>query len=256
ADTSAVRRGASAHPKTFWGKAMQARDVMTTSVETVRPDTPVHEVARQMADKRISGMPVVDDSGKLVGMVTEGDLLRRVELGTEQRPGWLQIFTSNAKLADEYVHARGRSAGDVMSHDVVSIEPTAPLTEVVEKMERNRVKRLPVLEGGKLVGIVTRGNLVRALGAAGPRTESVEVDDRRLRDQVLAEFRRLPWGLKAESNVVVTDGVVHLWGAVNTPQEQAALRVAAEGIPGVKRVADHTVLVEAADEGFRPPPIL
>lgn len=235
---------------------MKVSEVMTHRVVTVGSTATVADAATLMLKHGISGLPVVDRKGTLVGMVTEGDLLRRVELGTEQRPGWLQIFTSNAKLADEYVHARGRSAGDVMSHDVVSIEPTAPLTEVVEKMERNRVKRLPVLEGGKLVGIVTRGNLVRALGASAPRTETVQVDDRRLRDQVLAEFRRLPWGLKAELNVVVTDGVVHLWGAVNTPQEQAALRVAAEGITGVKSVADHTILAEATDEGFRPPPIL
>jgi len=234
---------------------MQARDVMTTSVETVRPDTPVHEVARQMADKRISGMPVVDESGKLVGIVTEGDLLRRVELGTDQRPRWLQIFTSNAKLADEYVQTRGRLAGDVMSRDVVTIAPTAPLTEVVDKMERNRVKRLPVIEGDRLVGIVTRGNLICALGAAAPAEEAVQVDDRRLRDQVLAEFRRLPWGLKSESNVVVSGGVVHLWGLVSTPHEQAALRVAAEQIPGVKRVEDHTGL-KKANEAFRPPPVL
>jgi predicted transcriptional regulator len=172
----------------------------------------------------------------------------------EQQAGWVRIFTSKAKQADDYVRTHGRVATDVMSRGVVTAAPTAPLSEVVDLMERNRVKRILVTEGGKLVGIISRGNLVQVLAAASPETEGTATDDYRIRDAVLAEFRRQPWGLKSDSNVIVSNGVVHLWGLVSTQQEQAALRVAAESIPGVRRVADHTILSteNTSDSAARP----
>ncbi len=223
---------------------MQARDIMTSDVVTVRPDTPVPDVARLLVERHISGVPVVDALKRVVGIVTEGDLMRRSELGTEKhRSHWLEVLVSNVQLASEYLRARGRTAGEVMTHDVVQVAPDTPITMIVNIFEKNRIKRVPVIDGDKLVGIVSRGNLIQALGSASHQAAPTLPDDRRIRDEVLAEFRRLPWGLDSESNVVVTDAVVHLWGLVSTPEEQKALYVAAEQIPGVRRVEDHTILI-------------
>jgi CBS domain-containing protein len=223
---------------------MQARDIMTTDVVTVRLDTPVQNVARLLVEQRISGVPVVDALNRVVGIVTESDLLRRSELGTDKlRSHWLELFVSNVQLASEYLRAHGRTAGEVMTHDVIQVAPHTPITAIVDIFEKNRIKRVPVIDKDKLVGIVSRGNLIQALGAVSNQVAPTSPDDRRIRDQVLAELRRLPWGLDSESNVVVTEGVVHLWGLVSTPEEQTALYVAAENIPGVRRVEDHTILI-------------
>ena len=223
---------------------MQARDIMTAEVVTARLDTPIPEVARLLVEQRISGVPVVDALNRVVGIITEGDLLRRSELGTDKRRShWLELFVSNVQLAEEYVRAHGRTAGEVMTHDVVQVAPDTPLTKIVDILEKNRIKRVPVIDNGKLVGIISRGNLVQALGSASQQVAPTSPDDRHIRDQVLAEFRRHPWGLGSESNVVVTEGIVHLWGLVSTEEEQTALRVAAEEIPGVRRVEDHTIQI-------------
>lgn len=223
---------------------MRASDVMTSSVITVKPETPVADVARLLVERRISGVPVVDQQGRVVGILTEGDLFRRHELGTERRRGrLLEMFTSNVTLAAEYVQSHGRTAGDVMTSEVISVTPDTALTTISDIFEKERIKRVPVIKDGRLLGIVSRGNLVQALGSLDNGEPSSAADDRRIRDEVLAEFTRLPWGLDSESNVVVASGIVHLWGLVGTRQEQAALRVAAEAIPGVKGIMDHTILI-------------
>ena len=222
---------------------MRASDVMTSTVITVNPETAVADVARLLVERRISGVPVVDSHNRVIGILTEGDLFRRHELGTERRRGrWLEMLTSNVTLASEYLHSHGRTAGDVMTRDVIAVTPDTPLARIADIFEKERIKRVPVIENGRLQGIVSRGNLVQALGSIGNWESSTAADDRRIRDLVLAEFARLSWGLHSESNVVVTSGIVHLWGLVGSQQEQAALRVAAEAIPGVKGIMDHTIL--------------
>ena len=223
---------------------MRASDVMTSTVITVNPETPVEDVARLLVERQISGVPVVDAHNRVIGILTEGDLFRRHELGTERRRGrWLEMFTSNVTLASEYVRSHGRTAEEVMVRDVIAVTPDTPLERIADIFETERIKRVPVIEDGRLLGIVSRGNLLQALGSIGYWEPSTADDDRRIRDQVLAEFTRLSWGLDSESNVVVASGIVHLWGLVGTRQEQAALRAAAEAIPGVKGTMDHTILI-------------
>jgi CBS domain-containing protein len=220
---------------------MRAADVMTKDVLTVRSETPVSVIAKLLLEQQISAVPVVDDKGKLVGIISEGDLLHRRELGTERRRWrWLDFFVYNIRLADEYVRAHGTKAEDVMSRPVISAKPDTPLDEIVHLMEKNRIKRMPIADdSGKLLGLVTRSNLVRAL-ALTPSAEQVTLDDLSIRDLLLAELRRQPWAGNRDSDIVVTDGAVHIWGTVGSQEESQALVTAAKAIPGVKRVCDHT----------------
>ena len=221
---------------------MQAQDVMTTKVVTVRPNTPIREVAKLMIDCRVSGLPVVDDSGRLMGMVTDGDLYRRAELATDkQRHSWLEIFGLYSGEPNDYVAAHGRTVSDVMTTDVVGVAPETSLRQIADLFETRRFRRVPVILDGMVVGIVSRANLVQALASLPAVNAEGGLTDRHIRDLILAEYKRLPWGLQSEGNVIVTDGVLHLWGVVSSDAELAALRVAAEAIPGVKGFENHTI---------------
>ena len=178
-------------------------------------------------------------------MVTEQDLCRRAELGTERRHGrWAEVFANNARLATEFVHAHGRAVREIMTTPVTSVRPDTPLAEVADLFETRGIKRVPVLDAdGKLVGLVSRANLVQAIAAHRVVPPDPTEEDRRIRDEVLRAFAHHPWGLRSESNVVVHDGRVELWGMIGSEAEQAALRIAAEAVDGVKRVEDHTILV-------------
>ncbi len=231
---------------------MQASDIMTPELVTVRPDTPLEDVIRLMLTHRISGLPVVED-GAVVGMVSEGDLLHRPETGTERRRRhWLQLFSSGETDAADYVRTHGMTAGEVMTTDVVSIAETTPLEDIATLLESRRIKRVPVLREGKLVGIVSRADLLRSLGSrlAVPRQES----DRAIRASLLAELRSHPsWApLPAEISVLVQDGVVHYWGYVRSAPQRQAMIVAAERIAGVHQVEDHMVDWKEPDPLFRP----
>jgi len=232
---------------------MLAQDVMTTEVVAVEPDTPIREVAKILVERRITGVPVQELDGRLVGIVTDGDIYRRSELGTDRRRrrSWLELFAADPRHADDYVAAHGRTARDVMTANVVAVSPETSLRQIADLFETRRIRRVPVVEGGKVVGIVSRANLVQALAASTPRQADSAASDRRTRDILIAEYARHPWGLRAEANVVVTDGVVHLFGLVESAADQHALRVAAEGTPGVKVVKDHTVR-RLGDLGARP----
>ncbi len=229
---------------------MLARDIMHRDVVTVTPETPLGAIARLLVEKRFGAVPVTDETGTLVGIVSEADLLHREELGTERRRNrWLDAFASIETLANAYRSAHGLLARDVMARSVVTASPDASLTEIVELMERRRIRRVPIVEArpdgsGQLIGIVTRGDLVRALATLVPAspapTTGRALTDRRIRDMLLAELARQPWTDKAEGNVTVLDGVVHIWGAVTNEAEARALVTAAEGIPGVVAVRDHT----------------
>lgn len=222
---------------------MLARDVMTSPVATVPPDMPVVEVAQFLLERRISAAPVVDDDGRLLGIVSEGDLLHRPETGTlRRRSWWLSLLTSPEEQASEYIKTHGRRAADVMTREVVTVHEDTPLDEVAELLEKRRIKRVPVVRGGELVGIVSRADILRAL--ASGREFSIGVpsaDDRTIRQQLLDHLAREGLPHTSLVNVVVTDGVVHLWGIVETDEERQAMRVAAETIPGVRAVENHLV---------------
>jgi CBS domain-containing protein len=224
---------------------MNAGDVMIREVVTIGPDTPVLQIVQLLLSRGISGVPVVDEDGGLVGVVSEGDLLRRVEIGTEKHRGsWRAFFTGTATLAEEYVRSRGTVARDIMTHEVVSVTRATPLGDIAELMESRHIKRVPVLEDGKLVGLVSRSNLLRAF--ASQRAEhgaGVAADDTAIREALLAELGRQTWSRRAENTVVVTDGVVHLWGLVATGEELRALELAAQGVDGVKAVRNHMIVL-------------
>ena len=237
---------------------MRALDVMTTGVITVAPDTSVQAVAKLLSERGISGVPVVDAADRLVGIFSEGDLLHRVETGTERRPGrstprsrswWLDTIAAYQELARDYVKTHGRTAKDVMTREVISITDTTELADIAMLLETNRIKRVPVLRDGKLVGIVSRANLVRALAVmkSDPAIDA-DSDDRTIRDSLLAELMGQQWFNVKEwfkiwaADIIVRDRVVHLWFAADhTEEERRAARVAAENTAGVRRVEEHIV---------------
>jgi CBS domain-containing protein len=220
---------------------MRARDVMVRAVATTTPETTVEKVAGLMINLRISGVPVLDRNGQLVGIVTEGDLLRRAETGTErQRSRWSEWFSANSRLAAEYIKSHARRVEDVMTREVVTVGELADLGEIAELMETRHIKRIPVVHDGKIVGIVSRADLLQVLASGGATTAN-ENSDRLIRERLLAELRTQKWASPAEANVVVSDGVVHFWGTVGSEEERTALRVVAENIPGVRGIEDHTI---------------
>jgi CBS domain-containing protein len=219
---------------------MIAADIMTKNVVTVTPDTPVADIARLLMEKRVSAVPVVEN-GRPIGIVSEGDLLRQVEPGAPRQPKWLELFFSRDTLAAEYIHSHARTARQVMTHNVVSVMEDAPLSDIVDLLEGRRIKRVPVVDiGGHIVGIVSRSNLLQALVARAAMPVGGGDDDTRIRNAYLAEIRAQAWAeMPDEGNVIVDGGVVHLWGAVSSPEVRKAMKVAALNIPGVKGVEDH-----------------
>ncbi len=219
-------------------------NVMTSPVISVEPSTPIAEAAKLMLAQRISGLPVVGRDGRLIGVVSEGDFLRRGELGTERkRPWWLEFLVSPGRIADEYVHTHGRRVEEVMSADVVTTRRDAPLEDVIETMGRRRIKRLPVVEGDKLVGIVTRSDVLRALAQTLPAAAPQAMDDAQIRAAILEELARQRWG-GGFIRVDVRNGAVELTGSTFDDRERMAARVIAENIPGVKSVTDQMVWIE------------
>lgn len=225
---------------------MNVADVMTQPAITVTPETTIAEAARLLLQHRISGLPVVDQGETVVGVFTEGDLLRRIETGTERRhAGWLEFLIAPGRLAEEYAHANARKVGEVMTTDVVAVAPQEPLAEVVRLMERHHIKRLPVIEKGRLVGIVSRANLVQALLDNLPKPAGkAAAGDVEIRERILAEIAKQPWGPRASVDVRVAGGIVELYGSITDERQRAALQVLAENAPGVKAVQDHLVWVE------------
>jgi len=225
---------------------MLAKDVMTREVCTVTPDTAVAAIARTLLDRHISAMPVIDAKGKLCGMVSEGDLLRRTEIGTERRRSWwLDALSENRDLAHDYVKSHGLRAKDVMTPRVVTVDEDADLAKVATVLERNRIKRVPVMSGGKLVGIISRANLLQALAAAGTPKAKAPADDRALREAVLKAFKAQTWTPDLTVNPTVQDGRVSLYGLVASEDERRALCVAAEEVAGAGKVDDRLTVSTA-----------
>jgi CBS domain-containing protein len=231
---------------------MHAADVMTPDVICAAPETPLSELIRLMLDNRISAVPIAED-GRIVGIVSEGDLLRRAETGTEPRPSrWLELVTPASRLAADYTRTHGRKAAEVMTHAVVTVSDTTPIAEIAQLLEARRIKRVPVLRDGRLVGIVSRRNLLQAL-ASRMTAPPVAADDRSIRDAFYTELRRQAWVTSPGSvNAVVADSVVHLWGIAPDDRQRQALVVAAENIPGVRAVEDHMEEPRVIDPLDRP----
>ena len=222
---------------------MRVKDVMTVNVICIEADEPVLKAARLMLQNRISGLPIVDNDGELVGIVTEGDFLRRSELGTQrQRPKWLELIIGPGRLAQEYTHSSGRKVEDIMTPDPRTIGEDETLEAVVDKMERHCVKRLPVVRGGRVVGIISRANLMHALASVTREGPAPAAGDVAIRNQILAVIAKQDWAPRI--NVIVNAGVAELHGVITDDRERAGLIVAAENVPGVKQVRDHLVWVE------------
>jgi CBS domain-containing protein len=226
---------------------MRAIDVMTTDVITVDPDMTVQAFATLLAERGISGAPVVDADGRLVGIISEGDLLHRAEIGTarrhrvRRRSWWLDHFAS--ELARDYVKSHARTVKEIMTRDVVTVTEDTELAEVASLLEAKRVKRVPVMREGKVVGIISRANIVRAVGATkGAPAREGEADDRSIRTRLLAELGREEWAKVWPEDIIVRDGVVHFWISEDEPSDKReALRVAAETITGVRGVQEHVM---------------
>jgi len=219
---------------------MQAKDVMTTEVVTVGPDDSVADLAKTLLEHEISAAPVVDGD-KLVGIVSEGDLVRRAEIGTARRhrAWWLELFTSDAKLTREYVKSHAHTVRDVMADRVITVEEETDLSEIAHLLEKERIKRVPVVKEGKLVGVVSRADILRKLAAHEKAPMEQAPDDNILRDKVNHEIRSHGWKNPIMLSVTVTNGVVDLWGVYRNDEERERIRVAAESIDGVKKVQDN-----------------
>jgi len=223
---------------------MRAHQIMTRRVITVTPDAPILEAANTMLRWHVSGLPVVGAAGKLVGVVSEGDFIRRSEIGTQRKRGrWLKFLLGAGATATDYVQERGRKVSDVMTRDPLSITENATLEEIVASMETNGVKRLPVMRGDKIVGIVSRANLLQAVASLVREIPDPTADDDHIRSRVIAAIEKNDWspfGL----NVIVRDGIVHLSGVITEEGSRQAAMVAAENVAGVKKVHDHLCWVD------------
>ena len=209
-----------------------------------------------MLQNKISGLPVVDASGGLVGIVTEGDFLRRSETGTlRRRPRWIEFIIGPGKLAQEYVHGSGRKVDEVMAAEVHTAPEDAPLDEVVRIMERYRIKRVPIVRGQQIVGMVTRTNLMRAFIQAA-KMPSVSTDDVAIRERLLSHLGEQKWAPGGAIDVVVTDGIVTLSGVLTDERQRQALCIAAENIRGVKKVEDRLAFLVPGTGTMGEPPVI
>jgi CBS domain-containing protein len=220
---------------------MRAKDVMTTRVVTVEPETPVEDIARLLLSHRISAVPVLDATGALVGIVSEGDLMRRADMGTaRQAPWWRSLTADFDDRAREYARTYGRNAGDVMTREVVTVDLDTPLADVARVLEERRIKRVPVVNhAGVVTGIVSRADLLRALALRQTETPKILADDAEVRERVVRAFDRAAVVPLPNVNPIVTNGVVHLWGLVESDAQRRACRVVAERVLGVRSVEDH-----------------
>jgi CBS-domain-containing membrane protein len=221
---------------------MNASDVMVRDVVTVGPEEPVSKAVQLLVDHDISALPVVDGDRHVIGILSESDLLHREKIGTEiHRAWWLEAVTPPSILALDYAKSHGRRVAELMSEDVISAEEDTPLSEIANILEKRRIKRIPILKDGKLVGIVSRANLIQALASTPSQPEKDQLADRGIRSAILARLAEQPWTNFGERNVVVSNGIVHLWGLVGSPDEHKALLALAENVEGVREVSDEMI---------------
>ena len=221
---------------------MRATDVMGRNVITVHPDTEIADAIKLLVAHDISALPVVDEHGKLVGIMSEADLMRRTEIGTEkQRPHWIESLMGAATLAGEFTKSHALKVGEIMTEEVVSVSEDASLAEIATLFERHRIKRVPVTRDGAVVGIVSRSNLIQALASAVGNIDQHDETDRQIRLDLLSRLQEQSWTDFGSRNVIVSNGVVHLWGLVGSEAERKALLALAERVPGVSRVSDEMI---------------
>lgn len=234
---------------------MRAHQIMTRKLITVKADTSIREAADLMLQHHISGLPVVGEAGKLLGIVSEGDFMRRSEIGTQgPRIRWLDFLMGAGKSAEDFVHAYGRKVGEIMTRDdLFTVTEDMPLEQLVRLMERENVKRLPVLRGDALVGIVTRSDLLRAVASLARDVPDPTADDDHIRIRVISTIEQNEWR-PLQLGVTVREGIVHLSGMITDERFRQAAIVAAENVPGVKLVHDHLCLFDATSGiSFRSP---
>lgn len=216
---------------------MRAKDIMTTPVVSVAPETGISEVARLLLERRISAVPVIQGDGRLLGVVSEGDFLRRAEGDRPHGSWWLRLFSDPGNNAAEYVKTHGRTAADVMTRNVITVTEDASAGDVARLLETKRIKRVPVLRDGKVVGIVSRADLLRSLAArSNAPAAPASVEDEAIRKQILDEIGAGDWAPTYGVSVIVVEGVVQIWGLVESQEQREALRVAAANVPGVRSV--------------------
>jgi CBS domain-containing protein len=221
---------------------MRAIDVMVRDVVTVHPDTDVADAVKLLSEHDVSALPVVDEPGNLIGILSEADLIRRVEIGTERRrPWWQEAVTGASTLAEEFAKSHGKKVREIMTSGAVSVSEDTPLSEIATLFERKRIKRVPVVKDGKLVGIVSRSNLIQALASVVGRMDQHDETDRQIRVELLSRLKDQPWTGFGDRNITVGDRVVHLWGLVGSEVERKALLALAECIPGASRVSDEMI---------------
>ena len=222
---------------------MNASDIMVRTVITTHPQASVSLVAKQLADNDISALPVVDDAGRVVGIISEADLMRREELGSVKiRPWWLEAMTPAVTLAEEFARSHGKRVEELMSNHVITANEDASLNEIASLLETHHIKRVPILKNGKLVGVVSRSNLVQALASAKSEVVTAAQTDHMLRAEIVARLAEQQWWTDfGERNVIVVNGVANLWGLVGSPSERKALNALVEGVPGVTEVRDEMI---------------
>jgi CBS domain-containing protein len=222
---------------------MRAIDVMVRDVITVHPDTDVAEAIKLLSQHDVSALPVVDAQAHLIGIISEADLIHRVEIGTEKhRPWWLEAVTGATALAEDFAKSHGKKVGELMTTDVVSVTEETPLSEIAALLERKRIKRVPITRQGKLVGVVSRSNLIQALASVVGHDEETRDRDLEIRQELLARLeKQQSWTDFGGRNIIVTGGTVHLWGLVSSEPERRALIALAEGVPGVAHVSDEMI---------------
>jgi CBS domain-containing protein len=223
---------------------MRAHQIMTRPVITVTPETTIVEAANTMLQRHVSGLPVVDAAGKLVGIISEGDFIRRSEIGTQRKRGrFLRFILGSGKEATDFVHEHGRKIAEIMTPEPLTIGEDTDLEEIVELMEKNNVKRLPVMRGDKLVGIVSRSNLLQEVASLARQIPDPTADDDHIRNRIIDALEKKDW-CPFGFSVIVRDGVVHLSGVITEERSRQATVVAAENVAGVKKVHDHLCWVD------------
>ena len=229
---------------------MKAEDVMVSTVITVGVNASIGEVAAILLNNHISAAPVVDEKGELVGIVSEGDLMRRPEIGTTKRHSWwLELISNKWRSATEYIKSHSRKVADVMTRDLITAKPDTPLGDIAGLLERNQIKRVPIVERGKLVGIVSRANILQALSSATRKLPSLmTADDSELRKKVVSQMASEPWR-PTMLTVTVQDRTVDLWGVVHSVEQKKAAQLAAETTPGVRAVVNN-IFVQPIGSGW------
>src|SRR6202047_882959 len=223
---------------------MRAHQIMTRQVITIAIDAPIVDAANSMLRNHISGLPVVDKAGRLVGIISQGDFIRRAEIGTQRKRGrWLKFLVGPGRAASDFVHESGRKVGEIMTPEPYTVTEDAALEDIVDLMERHNIKRVPVMHEGKLAGIVTRSNLLQAVAGLARDVPDPTADDDHIRNRIISSVEKKSWGASGLS-VIVLNGAVHLTGVITNEHSREATIVAAENVSGVTKVHDHLCWVE------------